>query len=105
LNVKENIDPEAVELYFSLGFVPAPWTIYKGVQKVEARQNVIIDVASLHVTKYYYYDLPEYKPKYDKKALIDEGRKILEDAVKIRMRSDVPVGAFLSGGLDSSTVV
>jgi len=105
INKKENINKEAVELYFALGFIPSPYSIYKNTFKLEPRQNLIFDLNSKEIKKWHYWELPEYKPIYDKKKLIEEGRKLLYDAVKIRMRSDVPVGAFLSGGLDSSTVV
>jgi len=51
----------------------------------------------LKVEKHCYYDIPEYTPTYDKQHLIEEGKKLLEETVKIRMfTSDVPVGAFLS---------
>ncbi|OAQ21129.1 asparagine synthase (glutamine-hydrolyzing) [Thermosulfurimonas dismutans] len=105
LNSLENLDSEALELYFSLGFIPAPWSIYRGIQKLEARQNLFLDLATKRLWKSYYWELPDYDPLYDKKALIEEGKALIQDAVRIRMRSDVPVGAFLSGGLDSSSVV
>ncbi|UXM85399.1 asparagine synthase (glutamine-hydrolyzing) [Methanococcus aeolicus] len=105
INKKENINKDAIELYFSLGFIPAPYSIYKNVFKLEGRQNLIFDLNSKEIKKNYYWELPDYNPVYDKKKLIEEGKKLLYDAVKIRMRSDVPVGAFLSGGLDSSAVV
>ena len=105
INKKENINKDAVDLYFSLGFIPAPYSIYKNVFKLESRQNLIFDLNSKEIKKNYYWELPNYTPIYDKNKLIKEGKKLLYDAVKLRMRSDVPVGVFLSGGLDSSAVV
>ncbi|MGV8168624.1 MAG: asparagine synthase (glutamine-hydrolyzing) [Candidatus Nanoarchaeia archaeon] len=106
INRKENINKDAVQLYFSLGFIPSPLTIYHNVYKLEARQNIIFDLKKSRITKKWnYYDIPKYAPVYNKKKLVEEGRAILRDATKIRMMADVPVGAFLSGGLDSSTVV
>lgn len=105
INKKENINKESVQLYFALGYIPSPYTIYNNTYKLEPRQNLILSLDNFKVEKYYYWELPEYNPIYDREKLIDEGKKLLKDAVKIRMRSDVPVGAFLSGGLDSSTVV
>jgi len=99
INVKENIDPEALDFYFTMGYIPAPWTIYKNVKKLEARHNLQLKITNykLQITNYCYYEIPEYKPINDKQALIEEGKKLLEDSVKIRMfTSDVPVGAFLS---------
>jgi asparagine synthase (glutamine-hydrolysing) len=102
---EDNIDPEALGLYFSLGFIPAPYTIYKNIYKLEARQNLVFDLKDKSIRKWYYYEIPEYNPIYDKKKLIEEGRALLKDAVRLRLISDVPIGAFLSGGLDSSSVV
>lgn len=108
INTKENIDSEALDFYFTMGYIPAPWTIYKNVKKLEARHNLLITLENwkLSLNTICYYDIPKYIPINDKKALIDEGKKLLEESVKIRMfTSDVPVGAFLSGWLDSSSVV
>ncbi len=105
INKKENINKDAVGLYFALGFIPSPYSIYKNVFKLESRQNLIFDLNGKEIKKNYYWELPNHNPIYDKNKLIEEGKKLLYDAVKLRMRSDVPVGAFLSGGLDSSAVV
>ena len=104
-NIPREIDPEAIDFYFTTGFIPAPWSIYKSVRKIEAGHNLIINTKTLEIQNERYYEIPEYTPTYDRNALIQEGKSLLEDATKIRMFADVPVGAFLSGGLDSSSVV
>lgn len=106
LNSKKNLSLEAIQFYFSLGFIPAPYTIYEGVSKLEQSTSIVYDLKTQKIKKKWkYYQMPKFKPLYDKKKLVSEGRKLLKDAVKLRMRSDVEVGAFLSGGLDSSTIV
>ncbi len=108
INTKENISSEALDFYFTTWFIPAPWTIYKNIKKLEARHSLTIKITDtlLYLNDSCYYEIPEYAPIYDKKALLSEGKSLSEDAVKIRMfTSDVPVGAFLSWWLDSSSVV
>ncbi len=108
INTKENIDAEALDFYFTMGYIPAPWTIYKNVRKLEARHSLLLKVqnSKLKLEKVCYYEIPKYNPIDDYQALLDEWKKLLEASVKIRMfTSDVSVGAFLSGWLDSSSVV
>lgn len=105
---KENISQEALDFYFSMGNIPAPYTIYKNVNKLQAWHNLVgkIENGNIKISTSQYYQIPPYAPSYNKDCLIDEWRRLLEDAVKIRMFSaDVPVGAFLSWWLDSSSVV
>lgn len=105
INTKANINEKAVGMFFDLWFIPAPETIFKHVYKLDARQNLVYELSNKRICKETYFDIPEYQPVYDKAKLIKQGRELLQDAVNIRMRSDVPVWAFLSGWLDSSSVV
>lgn len=105
LGILNGIDKEGLDLYFSLGFIPSPYTIYKNIRKLEPRNNLIVDLEKKIIEKKKYYELPTYKPEYNKKKLIKEGRELLKDATRLRLIADVPIGAFLSGGLDSSVTV
>lgn len=106
INSDNNINPEAIELYFSLGYIPSPSTIYKNVFKLKQGHNLVFNLNTNKITKLYqYFNIIKAIPENNIIDLIDECRYILNDSVKIRLRSDVPVGAFLSGGIDSSSIV
>src|SRR3989339_436447 len=101
--IKSEINLDALNLYFSLGFIPAPYSIYKNINKLEQRQSLIYNLKTNVLEKEYYYDWPNFNPQ--KKNFKKEFCNLIKDATKLRMVSDVPLGAFLSGGLDSSTIV
>lgn len=103
--LKIELNQNAVDLYFSLGFIPAPYSIYKNIQKLEQRESLIFDLNEKMLTKKKYYDWPDFDPVNDKASLKKEFDELMTDSIKLRMISDVPLGAFLSGGLDSSTIV
>lgn len=98
------VDPEAIELYLTFGFIPAPWTIYREIKKLphasylEARPRT-----EPRMSRYYRLEdrlrLPP--PGQAEEAV----RAALRAAVGRRLEADVPLGAFLSGGLDSAAVV
>src|SRR6185369_4509511 len=98
------IDEHAVSDYLSLGYVPSPKSIYRSIRKV--RPGHFLRVRSRTVEEIKYWDL-QFQPTAGRSE--EEWRRMLEeelrDAVRIRLMSEVPLGAFLSGGLDSSAVV
>lgn len=104
-NLKPKLKKEAVDLYLSLGFIPSPYSIYEDIFKVEAAQNILFNLDKKTINKKIYFDYPVYSPQHNKKLLRSEFKEIFEDATRLRMISDVPLGAFLSGGIDSSLVV
>ena len=106
IDCSDNISKESVQLYFSLGYIPAPHSIYKNIFKLEAATNMKVELKSGKIiSKYSFFDYPEVDQCSNRDHLIEEGAYLFKDAVRLRMRSDVPVGAFLSGGLDSTSVV
>ncbi len=97
---------EFTELYLSLGYIPAPYTFYKNIFKLQAGHYLIVKPNSVNEIKY--WDLPEIDENNmnsDKQKVYENFENLLKDSVRIRMRSDVPYGAFLSGGLDSAAIV
>ena len=105
-NFNKTIRSESVEEYFSLGYVPEPHTIYKNVMKLEPGHTLLIDLNSGNIKNEQYWNVKfnnDYSGSFDDATR--ELDKRVEEAVKIRMRADVPLGAFLSGGVDSSAVV
>ncbi|MFH0712179.1 MAG: asparagine synthase (glutamine-hydrolyzing) [archaeon] len=104
-DISQKLNEDAIDLYFSLGFIPAPYSIYKKIQKLEQRQSLIFDLDKKEIKKEYYYDWPDFNPIKDKLKLKKDFNDLMMNSVKMRMISDVPLGAFLSGGLDSSTIV
>ncbi len=111
-NVERKLDSEAVNIYFALsysGFIPSPYSIYKNIKKLRHNENLIFNLKNKELKFHNYYSFPEYNPgdrtKSNKEELIKTGKEILDDSTRLRLISDVPVGAFLSGGLDSSSVV
>jgi asparagine synthase (glutamine-hydrolysing) len=103
--VPTGIDVEAVDLYLSLGFVPGPRTLLRHVKKLLPGHRIVVEPPAVRVERYWRY--PEPAPITDRSD--DEWQEqlleLLDDAVAGQLMSDVPLGAMLSGGLDSSLVV
>ncbi len=97
---------ELTEVYLALTTIPAPDTFYKNIYKLMPGHYLV--VKNGEATEKAYWEFPQISEAdmlTDKEAIYNKFEALLTDAVKIRMRSDVPFGAFLSGGLDSSSVL
>ena len=104
--LKREIDPYAVEEYFALGYVPEPRTIFKQAKKLPPAHTLVIRRGQ---------PIPEPQPYWDVRFTLDnaiteaeaqeELIRRLDESVRLRMIAEVPLGAFLSGGVDSSAVV
>jgi asparagine synthase (glutamine-hydrolysing) len=103
--VKKEIDLEALDYYLTYYYIPAPLSIFKGIRKLPPASFLVCDSAGA-VTIERYWDI-DYRPKHSlsQKEYCNRIMELLEESTRIRMVSDVPLGALLSGGIDSSAVV
>ncbi len=99
------IDPEAVELYLTFGFIPAPWSIYRSVRKLPHASYMMAQPGSSPVVGRYYRLEERLDGGGGPPQPAEAVRAALESAVRRRLEADVPLGAFLSGGIDSTAVV
>ena len=101
---RPEMDLESIDRYLSLQYIPEPRTVYRGVFKVPAGHVLVWENGQATVSRYWDYS---YEPKIEgsEQELCAELRERLREAVRIRLISEVPLGAHLSGGLDSSIVV
>jgi asparagine synthase (glutamine-hydrolysing) len=105
--VPRELDPQAVEDYFSYGYVPDPRTIYRGIFKLPPAHLLIVRRGAAVAEPRQYWDVVfrvDGGPR-DENEVCKELVERLRKAVGMRMMADVPLGAFLSGGVDSSSVV
>lgn len=98
--VPREIDPEALNTYLALNYTLAPRTMLRGVRQVRPAHRLTFEDGTLRETSYW-----EPEGGLRPNEPLEEFRALLEDAVRKRLLSDVPLGAFLSGGIDSSSVV
>ncbi|MCH9670729.1 MAG: amidotransferase 1, exosortase A system-associated [Gammaproteobacteria bacterium] len=104
--LSQTVDPRAVEDYFAFGYVPEPKTIYANTFKLSPGHTLTIRRGEPVPEQREFWDVPfQLAPAMDEREASDELIRHLREAVEIRLISEVPLGAFLSGGVDSSAVV
>jgi asparagine synthase (glutamine-hydrolysing) len=101
--IAAQLDPEAMHHFLSLRFVPQPYTMFAGIKKLPPGHFLVHEKGRIRIERY--WDL-SYAPKFDgtEEDLVARLRMMLMQAVESHLVSDVPVGAYLSGGLDSTLV-
>jgi asparagine synthase (glutamine-hydrolysing) len=103
-DISRDIDSQALHYYLSFMCVPAPHTAYRAIKKLEPGHTLRWKTGEIKIERY-------WQPDFSRKVDISEQEageraiEILRDAVRVRLMSEVPLGAFLSGGIDSSAVV
>ena len=103
-SIGREIDHEAIDSYLSYLCVPAPQTAFKQIRKLEPGHWLKWKNGRIETERYWKPDF-SHKIKISEEEAIDETTRILRESTKLRLISEVPLGAFLSGGVDSSTVV
>jgi asparagine synthase (glutamine-hydrolysing) len=102
------INLDAIDLFLTWGYIPSPWSAFKNIAKLPPAHWATVEVKpdGLHLSLQRYWSL-SYLPKWKmpENEAIERLRLEVDEAVRLRLVSDVPLGAFLSGGLDSSIVV
>jgi len=110
-SIPKKLDNEALYLYLAFNYVPAPYTMFKGIRKLEPGHFLILEKGKLEVKKYWdvaptmVSDTSPYKFAEQEEIYKKRLYEHLSDAVQKRLIADVPLGAFLSGGIDSSIIV
>ena len=102
------IDPQSLRIYLELGYIPAPLSLYRKVRKLAPGHWMSVDARGPRTTRY--WDYRHISPdasllKRSENELIDELDELIRRATRMRLISDVPLGAFLSGGVDSAYIV
>jgi asparagine synthase (glutamine-hydrolysing) len=102
LRVRRSVLP----LYLSYGYVPAPYTFFENIYELGPGQKLVVQNGEVAIDQYWELP-PQIAPNtaVPEKQYVERLRELLEDAVRVRLVSDVPLGAFLSGGVDSAAVV
>jgi asparagine synthase (glutamine-hydrolysing) len=102
--ISRQVDLAALDDFLTYQYVPAPRSMFHGISKLPPAHYMVVEEGKVRVTRYWDLNFLEKQRLSDRDAL-ERMRPLLEEAVRIRMISDVPLGAFLSGGVDSSLVV
>lgn len=105
-DLPRQVCPTSVEDYFALGYIPEPKTIYKGVFKLRPGHTLLLEKGKPVPEQKEYWDIPFNVSQVEsEEVMLKELVERMREAVDIRMVAEVPLGAFLSGGVDSSAVV
>lgn len=105
-NIKRKVNKRAINLLLSLKYVPSELTLFKGIYKLPPASYLIFDllIKKIKVKKYWNFNFKTIISRTTDE-LKTELKNLIEESVKVRLLSDVPIGAFLSGGIDSTAIV
>ena len=102
--VRPSLNLQALRQYLSFDYVPAPLSIYEGINKLPAAHKLTLEGGRVTVDRYWRLSYETKQPIPSEREAADQLRELMADAVRMRLVSDVPLGVLLSGGVDSSTI-
>ncbi len=103
---QRRISPTALNLYMLLGYIPYPHSIFEGVQKLPPATYATVDLKQKSIELHEYWDIDsEIDNRINTEMAIELAHEALKESVKYRLRADVSVGAFISGGTDSTLII
>ncbi len=102
--VERRLDPEALDAYLTYGYVPEPLSIFRDIHRLPAGYHLTVGAGRMALQQYWDFQYELSAPRRADDYLA-ELRALLDESVRLRLVADVPLGAFLSGGVDSSTIV
>lgn len=103
--LRPEVDPEALHNFLTYQYVPGPQTIFAGVRKLPPAHTLLVRNGGVTIERYWRLSYRDKLRLPSEEAYCERLREVFTEAVNIRLRSDVPLGAFLSGGVDSSATV
>ena len=98
------VNPDALGQLFTFRYVPSPHTLFKGIQKLPPAHFMTVSRSGFRVERFWKW-VPKQAAKTPKVELITEYQALLEDSIRLQLRSDVPLGLFLSSGIDSAAIL
>ena len=104
-SLPRELDPRAIDAYLGLGYVPDPLCILDGVQKLPPASILVAEEHGHRIERYWRLDYASKLDRIDEHEAAERVLELIDEATRIRLMSEVPLGAFLSGGVDSSAVV
>ncbi len=98
------VDLRSLAKFFALRYVPSPDTMFEGIYKLPPGHYMTVSSSAVQIQRYWMWT-PKLRTRINEGELVEEYRSLVEDAVRLQMRSDVPVGLFLSSGIDSGALL
>jgi asparagine synthase (glutamine-hydrolysing) len=101
---QRDVDIESLSELFTFRFVPSPKTLFRNVFRLPPGHRMLLSGERISISRYWNH-VPQFRQNWREEELIEEYLALLKDSIKIQLRSDVPLGLFLSSGIDSSALL